>query len=413
MQPHLRQRIEGRTASIVAASHVGVDLTIGAVAGLLPSIRDDLDLSGGRVAVIATVLATVSSFGQPLAGRIIDRHGPRWLAVASAIVTALVLGAMPILPTFAALIGAAVLGGGGAAIYHPAAATLARSSVEGQNTTTALGLFAGGGTLGLAIGPVLATGAAPPLGPLLPLLLALPGVLLAIALAAATGADRRTQRHGVQERPQPTSLAESLKRTAPLVVAMSSVYLASVTFSTAVPLWLADHTQSGAIGATLAVFSLAAAVGGIAGGRLATLTGRPSTAVYPMLVAPLAFLGLAHAMPGSATWYLLIAAAGALSSSAIPVALDAAQGRVAGSVASASGLVMGLPIGLASAVYLGLTTVIDPIEITHAAVTGGATTAFAALVAHRALKPRYSTSNERPPSYSCTCVSGSLAISTC
>ncbi|MGI8938395.1 MAG: MFS transporter [Iamia sp.] len=411
MQPHLRQRIEGRTASIVAASHVGVDLTIGAVAGLLPSIRDDLDLSGGRVAVIATVLATVSSFGQPLAGRIVDRHGPRWLAVASATVTALVLGAMPILPTFTALIGAAILGGGGAAIYHPAAATLVRSSVEERNTTAALGLFAGGGTLGVAIGPVLATGAAQPLGPFLPLLLALPGVLLAIALAVATGADRPRHRDGVQERPRPTSLAESLRRTAPLVVAMSSVHLASVTFSTAVPLWLADHMRSGAIGATLAVFSLAAAVGGIAGGRLTTLTGRPSTAVYPMLVAPMAFLGLAHAIPGSATWYLLIAAAGALSSSAIPVALDAAQGRVSGSVASASGLLMGLPIGIASATYLGLTTVIEPIEITHAAVIGGVTTAFAAMVAHRALTPRYSTSTRRPPS--CTCVSGSLAIATC
>ncbi len=411
MQTRLRHRIQRRTASVVAASHVGVDLTIGAVAGLLPSIREDLDLGGGQVAIIATVLATVSSFGQPLAGRIIDRHGPRWLAVASATVTALVLGAMTILPTFTALIGAAILGGAGAAIYHPAAATLVRSSVEGGNTTTALALFAGGGTLGLAIGPVLATGAARPLGPLLPLLLAIPGVLLAIALALATGADRHPQRDGVQERPQPTSLAGTLRRTAPLVVAMSSVYLASVTFSTAVPLWLADRTRSGAIGATLAVFSLAAAGGGLAGGRLTTLTESPRTAVYPMLAAPFAFLGLAHAIPGSATWYLLIAAAGAFSSSAIPVALDAAQGRVSGSVASASGLLMGLPIGLASATYLGLTTLIDPIEITHVAVTGGVTTAFAALVAHRALAPRRLTSTRRLPS--CPCVSGSLAIATC
>ncbi len=133
--------------------------------------------------------------------------------------------------------------------------------------------------------------------------------------------------------------------------------------------------------------------------------------MYPMLVAPFAFLGLAHARPGSATWYLLIAAAGACSSSAVPVALDAAQGRASGSVASASGLLMGLPIGLASATYLGITILIDPIEITHVAVTGGVTTAFAALIAHRALTPRYSTSVRRLPS--CTCVSGSLAIATC
>jgi len=130
---------------------------------------------------------------------------------------------------------------------------------------------------------------------------------------------------------------------------MSGVYLSSVTFSTAVPLWLADHRRSGAIGATLAVFSLAAAVGGIAGGRAHHPHREAVDGVYPMLAAPLALLGLAHAIPGSATWYLTIAAGGALSSTAIPVALDAAQARLSGSVASASGLLMGLPVGLASA----------------------------------------------------------------
>jgi hypothetical protein len=71
---------------------------------------------------------------------------------------------------------------------------------------------------------------------------------------------------------------------------------------------------------------------------------------------------------------------------------------------------MGLPVGLASATYLGLTALIGPIEITHVAVIGGVTTAFAALLAHHALTPRYPTSTRRLPS--CTCVSGSLAIAT-
>lgn len=411
MRKRTQRRIEGRTAAVVAASHVAVDLTIGAVAGLLPSLRDDLDLSAGDVAIIATVLATVSSFGQPLAGRIIDRHGPRWLTISSATATALVLGALPILPTFTSLIVAAVVGGAGAAIYHPAAASLVRSSVHAKDATTALGFFAGGGTLGLAVGPVVAIGASRPLGQLLPLMLALPGVLLAIALAATTRVNRGPQRRVVQERPQPTPLVESLRRTAPLIVAMTGVHLSSVTFSAAVPLWLADHGLSGAIGATLAVFSLAAAAGGIAGGRLATRTGRPSTAVYPMLAAPLALLGFAHATPGSAGWYLAIAAVGALCSTAIPVALNAAQDRLAGSVASASGLLMGLPIGLASATYLGVITVMGVVDITHVAVIGGATTAIAALLAHHALTPRYPTSTRRLSS--CSCVGGSLAIATC
>ncbi len=414
MRTQTPPRTRSRITAVIAASHVGVDLTIGAVAGLLPAIRDEAGLTGGQVAIIATVLGAVSSFGQPVAGRMIDRRGPRWLAVWGAAATAIVLGALPSLSSFPTLLGAAVLGGAGAAVYHPAAAALTRTSSDEGHTATALGLFAAGGTAGLAAGPLLATWAAGPFGALLPVVLALPGVLLAIALASATASivDDSGDVATATRSAGSMALVESLQSTLPLVVAMSGVFASSITFTTAVPLWLADTGRSSVIGSTLAVYSLAAAVGGLIGGRLTAVTGTPSHAAIPMLAAPAALLGVANTNPGSAAWFVTIAAAGMFGFTAVPVALDAAQARLSGAVASASGLLMGLPIGLASVAYLSVTTIIDPIEIGTATRLAAAATTAGALLTFQALSHRrLPTGLRRLPT--CTCSSGNLAIANC
>ena len=409
MRPLVHPRPSRHITRVIAASHAGVDLTIGAVAGLLPSIRADLDLTGGQVAVVVTVLAAVSSFGQPVAGRLIDRRGPRWPAITSAAATALVLATMPILPNFATVVAASVLGGVGAAIYHPAAATLTRRGADERHSASALGLFAAGGTLGLAAGPLLATWTS---GPLLPMLLAFPGVLLAVALAAFTTSLEHERSDGGAGGPGAPSIRESVRRTLPLVVAMSGVYLTSITFSTAVPLWLADTDRPGVIGSTLAVFSLAAATGGLVGGRLTSTTGDAAHAAYPMVLAPVALVAIAQTAPGTAAWYAAVAIGAALGSTAIPVALDAAQSKLEGAVASASGLLMGLPIGIASLGYLALSTTVEHLDV-HAVVTiaAVATTVSALLVRHALAAPSQRSSSRRLPT--CPCTSGGLAIAAC
>lgn len=398
-----------RSTRVVAASHAGVDLAIGAVAGLLPSIRADLDLTRGEVAVVVTVLAAVSSFGQPVAGRLIDRSGPRWPAIAGAAATVIFLATMPILPSYAAVVTASVLGGLGAAVYHPAAATLTRQAVNGQRPASALGLFAAGGTVGLATGPLLATWAA---GPLLPVFLALPGILLAGVLAATTTSLEHERSRGAEESAGAPGVRESLRRTLPLVVAMSGVYLTAITFSTAVPLWLAETGRPGVIGSTLAVFSLAAATGGLVGGRLISVTGNAAHAVYPMVLAPIALLAIAATAPGTTAWFATVAMGGTLGSTAIPVALDAAQSKLAGSIASASGLLMGLPIGLASLGYLGLSAAVEQLEVgAVVSIAAGATTVAALLLWHALTPANQLPRSRRLPA--CPCTSGGLAIAAC
>ncbi len=397
-----------KTASkVLAASHIGVDLTIGAVAGLLPSIRDELSLTGSQIAAVATVLATVSSFGQPVAGWIIDRLGPRRLAVVSAAITSIVLASIPLVRSFTLLTVVAAAGGLAAAVYHPATATLVRSATDDRSAASALGLFAAGGTIGLAVGPSLATATSDRSALLTSLVLALPGVAMAVVVGVTV--TRQPSSESTRRR-TPTSAPPLDARVATLIGAMTAVYVASITITTAVPLWLADQDVDGAIGPTLGAFSLAAAGGGIIGGRIAS-TKHPLAAAHGMVVAPFVFLALGRLAPGSLGWYATVAAGGALAHLIVPAAIDAAQERLDGAVAAASGLMMGLPIGLASLIYLGFSITFDPIELGHVTVIATSATAAATALAHAAFSPERTPRDRRTPA--CTCTGGALAIATC
>jgi len=80
------------TIAIVASSHLATDILIGAFGATLPYLQQRFGLSGPQVAVLAAVLAATSSFGQPLAGRLADRVGPRDLAAGGAVVASTLLG---------------------------------------------------------------------------------------------------------------------------------------------------------------------------------------------------------------------------------------------------------------------------------------------------------------------------------
>ena len=354
------------------------------------------------------MLAAVSSFGQPIAGLVIDRLGPHRLAILSAIATSATLASVPMLPTFGLLVAVAAVGGAAAAVYHPAAAALVRSNAGSTSSASALGLFAAGGTLGLAAGPTLATTLATHSAVLTSVVLALPGLTMAVVTAATVEVDPASDVRNSHRAPR--SAPRARVQLPMLVATMAAIYVGSITVTTAVPLWLADHGAAAAIGPTLGVFSLAAAGGGMLGARIAS-TRHPSATAHAMLATPASVLALPHLVPGSLGWYAVVATGGALAHLVVPVALDAAQRRLHGAVAAASGLVMGLPIGVASVVYLTASLAIETITIGHVATIAAGSTAIAAVLAHLAFAPERTPRPTRTPA--CTCTGGALAIATC
>lgn len=345
------------TVAIVASSHLATDILIGAFGATLPHLQERFGLSGPQVALLAAVLAATSSFGQPVAGRLVDRVGPRDLAAGGAIITSTLLGLAASAPTFIVLVAVIAAGGLGAALYHPAAASIARDAAPG-NPGLALGLYGAGGTIGLAVGPLLAIVLLDRLGPGHLSWLMLPGIVMAIVLRhQVTAVDREVQRRRSSLPRSPSLIPRELW---PLIASATLAYLASTAFTTAVPLWLAAEGNGQQIGWALAAYALAAAGGGLLAAALASriAPGRLLPLTTAAAIAPL--IGVVTWAPGTPRWFAAIALAGALTHAGTPVLLAVAQARVPDAVGSASGLLVGLPVGLAAVLFIPLAAAVAP-----------------------------------------------------
>jgi FSR family fosmidomycin resistance protein-like MFS transporter len=127
--------------------------------GMLPVIllyqREVLGLSLSQVGVVAGVYNLVISLAQPLFGYLVDRWGERRVAVAGAVWVALLGGALGFAPSVGMLALLAGLSALGPAAFHPSgAAGVGRLATSRSGLS--MSVFFVGGTLGHALGPLVA-----------------------------------------------------------------------------------------------------------------------------------------------------------------------------------------------------------------------------------------------------------------
>lgn len=157
--------------------------------------------------MLAAVLAVTSSFAQPVC-RSAGRPGRVPKPRGGAVVTSTLLALAPSAPTFIVLVAVIAAASLGAAVYHPAVASIARDAAP-ESPGLALGLYGAGGTIGLAVGPLLAIVLLDRLGPGHLAWLMHPGIVMAIVLRNnVAGADQdataRTRRSSPYLRRDPT-----------------------------------------------------------------------------------------------------------------------------------------------------------------------------------------------------------------
>jgi FSR family fosmidomycin resistance protein-like MFS transporter len=178
-----------------------------------------------------------------------------------------------------------------------------------------------------------------------------PGLALAAVLyASAPAAGPRAAR---TERFLDTGLLAGPVGALAVVGILSNV--AFVTFTNAVPLWLVAGGVPGEgalIGWTLAAFSGAAALGGLGGGALSTRVPRRLLGAGSMLLALPALLAVHALAPGTGPFFAAVALAGALLNASTPLLLVTAQDLAPRAVGTASGLFMGLTVGVAGLLYV-------------------------------------------------------------
>lgn len=319
----------------------------------LPTLQARFGLGEAVLAVMVAVISLSANVLQPVFGGFVDRWGRRKTAALGLIIGSTLMGFVSVTPNVWSLFFVLAVGGLGSAAFHPAAASMARNT--GAQKSLSMSLFAAGGSVGSAVMPVAVLAVMRGAGIGYVPLLSVVGVAIGVALFVFT--PRQSQPSRAPGRRQPLfDLSLLAGPVGVLALAGTLRAMAFISFINGMPLFLASvkgfAPDAQVIGLTLALYSGAAAVGGIFAGLLAPRVGRIRLIVGSMLLALPVLLSLLRLESGGAAYFALVAVAGMLTNASIPLLVVSAQDLAPNAVAAASGLLMGFTWGVAGVVYI-------------------------------------------------------------
>ena len=175
--------LDRRGLSVVASAHALADCCQGAVPALLPFLIAEHGWSYATASSLVLAGAVASSIVQPVFGYAADKRSLSWLMPLGIFIGTLFVGLAAIAPNFPLAFAAIVVSGLGVAAFHPEGSRYA-NYLSGSRRATGMSLFSLGGNAGFALGPALVTPAVLLLGLSGTLLVAIPGALVAIWIAA-------------------------------------------------------------------------------------------------------------------------------------------------------------------------------------------------------------------------------------
>lgn len=320
--------------------HFTVDMFGGLMPVLYPLMATKFELDNKAIGLIALAYTGASSLSQPLFGYLADRFGSRYLAVASMMWSATMVGTAGLSPSYGFLIFAAMMAGLGSGGYHPLGASNASAVAGDMRRNTAMSIYTVGGTSGYSLGPLIGALVFGLFGTYGTLAIAPFGILIALLMLhqlrslglgmVAHHTQQRTEQRGIDWGPLIPVMA--------VVMIRSWVFLSVISF---IPVWFDDRGYSSVFYSTLTTLVIAAgAVGTIVGGILADRIGE-RVIVATSLIAALPFLVLFAVFPGplSLAFGPLF---GFFADMSISVTLVIAQRLLPGRVGVASGFILGM-----------------------------------------------------------------------
>jgi FSR family fosmidomycin resistance protein-like MFS transporter len=356
----VRRGVDKRGMAALSTGHLATDFANGALPALLPFLVDEFDLSYLQAGLVMLAWAVSSSVVQPLFGLWSDRRGAIWLLPLGLALGGAGIGLAAAAPSYAAVLVFVVVSGLGTAAYHPEASKFA-AYVSGARRASGMSLFSIGGNVGYAIGPIAATVLVVHLGLDGGLLLALPPFVAAVLLLAVLpylrrfrpAADDTRHAEGGPDRPRA------------MLVLLSVIGVRNITWFgliTFVPLYEVERGHSEAYGnRLLATMLLAGGIGTLVAGPLADRVGR-----RPVLVASVAATGplvLVYLLAGGLVGTLALAFLGVCVIGTFGVTMVMGQEYLPRHIGVASGLTVGLAIGLGGVAAVVLGAVADAVDL--------------------------------------------------
>ena len=369
--------------ALLSSGHFATDFANGALPALLPFLRDRFSLSYTAVGAVVLASQASSSLIQPLFGLWSDRRGAMWLLSGGVALGGIGIALAADAPAYWLVLLLVLAAGVGSAAYHPEGSKFA-GFVSGRKRASGMAWFSIGGNLGFALGPVATTALVAAFGLRGGLLLALPSIAVAFALLTTTPYLRAfVPQAGVAHARAGENDPFAMKLLLGVIALRSVAWFGLITF---VPLWEVSLGHSTAHGNhLLALMLFTGGTGTLLLGPLADRFGRRS--VLLASVAATGPLVLVFVLVGGVPGAIALALVGACVVGTFGVTMVMGQEYMPRHVGTASGLVIGLSVGLGGVAAVGLGRLADATSLRTALfVAAGApivATALAALLPSR------------------------------
>lgn len=350
-------RLRARLA-VVLASHTAVDVFSVVVPPIIGLLEVRCELERSQTALLMGIGPISSGLSQPVTAWLSDRFDSRLFAPLGLIIAAVCLSFIGLATNFASLVALYFIGMAGVGMYHPVGASSMghlSGQLDPQRRSLGISVFFVAGMIGGVTGAVISPWITASDGGFVKLrLLAIPGVLIALALVAAI---RRTpHRDGAHTHAtlRDGEGAARWRMIAVLYVSNAMRFTVNIALFYLYVRWAQTLiAEAGAVTGEKDIAEAAApisgqligctmagmAIGGVTAGSLVRV-GRER---WPMVLVPILIAPLIAMFPFVGRWgaYALAISAGIGFASMMPVAISLSQRLLPHRTSLASGLMMG------------------------------------------------------------------------
>ena len=348
----------------LSGGHLAVDFASGSVPALIPFLQARFHLGYALAAVLLLAVTLSSSLVQPAFGLRSDRSGALWLIPGGVLVAAVGIGGAAVAPAYPLVLALVLVGGLGIAAFHPEGAKFA-AYASGRKRASGMSYFNVGGNAGYALGALVTGQLVVSIGLWGGLLAMIPVLAASLALARLVPAlSELRETTSVAAGPADPDQRRAMGLLAAVIALRSVPWFTLLAF---VSLWLVSLGHSKAYGnRVLFVMLFAGALGTLALGPIADRIGLRRTLVLTQaLIAPLM---LAFVYVGGAIGVIALMLIGVCVVGTFGVTMVLSQLYLPRHVGVASGLSVGLSMGIGGIAAVGLGAVADTIDLKAALI---------------------------------------------
>jgi len=331
--------------ALLAISHGVTDSYANFPAALSKNLVEKLSISNANWGMLVSLQSISNSMSQIIFGYFADKFGRGIFVVIGPIFACVFLSLIGIAQNYATLAVLILIGGFGVASFHPQGAAIVGKLAE-RRRGFGVSIFSFGGSVGFALGPLIATGIVSVYG--------LEGTPLAISwgFIMPLGLYLVLYRgHAMESHYQKISLIEAIRANFRVLFLLFLIVVFRAGTSTVLVnffrLFLKDWNLSEiASGGIISLYLVAGSVGGLIGGALSDKISRKGILIFSLCVATPFLWQAVHCTSASALFLVYLFLAGFILTSSTPINIVMAQEMMPNNASTASSFMMGLGWGV-------------------------------------------------------------------